>query len=118
MISKLPEPTKTKLVLTDDILLTQASKGIFWQLRDALGHLNPWNISGGAWQVVIPKGTVFLVGSYSVTTGWYSNMNLKVIQSPELRFLPKRRGGTGRPCHIRPQISELRKWPLEEYNAA
>lgn len=117
---KLPEVSVTQLVLTDDVVIDNSTKGNYWQLRDALHHPAPWYSGGNQpWSLTIPKGTVFNVGPYRASNSDYgSYMHLSIVQCPgELKFLPKRRGGTGRRVHITVRLSELKTWPVEEYNS-
>jgi hypothetical protein len=90
-----------------------------WCLHEAvIGPVPSWPVPDFTFD--IPAGTVCRVGNYKIRLGSnprYSYIPLLVMDSPERRFMPKSRGGTGRRVNIYMPFFLFKELDIERYSS-
>lgn len=116
---KLPQPGTDHIELLEDVVVTHGKndRGLYTVLR---AHATVNNSQYGhsyqlPKQAVLPKGTIFQVGSYrNSRNDMTSYISLLVVASPDLKLLPKSRGGTGLRVSLYPYVSAFNSWKTSD----
>lgn len=123
-ILTMPEPGKTLFRIDKDVIVDNPVAHRSRQLWRALTPSGPaaavlgYGLSPPPWwnrtdPVTIPAGTVFQIGSYRCSSNLMSGyISLLIIDSPERRFMPKSRGGTGKRTTLNPNIEIFNSWQV------
>lgn len=117
-MSLLVMPGELLILEKDETINTKMVPRGIQTISDILGiH---WEQVRKGVDISFPAGTVFRVGNYRIRNcpnPTYSYMTLHVVDSPDRKWLPKSRGGTGRKMTLTLAATEFVKWNLKRYDS-